>query len=54
MKKISFFAAVILFANIVNGQSIDDVKKYVLLNQVKPAKEAVDKYLAVEKKRGKA
>ena len=49
MKKVSFFAAVLLFVNFANGQSLDDIKKYVLLNQYKPAKEAVDKYLAVEK-----
>ena len=49
MKKFSFFTAVILFVNIANGQSLDDIKKYVLLNQAKPAKEMVDKYLAVEK-----
>ena len=53
MKKLSFFAAVILFVNIATGQSLDDVKKYVLLNQAKPAKEAVDKYLAVEKNAAK-
>lgn len=35
--------------NIAFAQSLDDVKKYVLLNQTKPAKEAVDKYLAVPK-----
>lgn len=49
MKKFSFFAAIILFVNIAFGQSIDDIKKYVILGQAKPAKEAVDKYLAVEK-----
>ena len=49
MKKFSFFAAVILFVNCANGQSLDDIKKYVLLNQPKPAKEMVDKYLAIEK-----
>ena len=54
MKKVYFFAAVVLLANVVNGQSLDDVRKYVLLNQVKPAKEAVDKYLAVEKNAAKA
>jgi hypothetical protein len=49
MKKLSFFAATILLVNVVFAQSLDDVKKYVLLRQTKPAKEAVDKYLAVEK-----
>ena len=49
MKKFSFFAAVILIANFASGQSLDDIKKYVILNQAKPAKEMVDKYLAVEK-----
>jgi len=49
MKKLSFFAAVTLFVNIAVGQSLDDIQKYVLLRQAKPAKEAVDKYLAVEK-----
>ena len=49
MKKLSFFAAVLMFINIAFAQSLDDIKKYVLLNQAKPAKEAVDKYLAVEK-----
>jgi len=49
MKKLSFFAAIMLFVNIAFAQSLDDVKKYVLLNQTKPAKEAVDKYLAVPK-----
>jgi hypothetical protein len=49
MKKISFFAAALLLINAVFAQSLDDIKKYVLLNQTKPAKEAVDKYLAVEK-----
>lgn len=54
MKKFSIFTAIILFVNIAFGQSLDDVKKYVLLRQVKPAKEAVDKYLAVEKNALKA
>lgn len=49
MKKLSFIAATMLFVNIAFAQSLDDVKKYVLLNQTKPAKEAVDKYLAVPK-----
>jgi hypothetical protein len=49
MKKLSFFAATILLFNVAFAQSLDDVKKYVLLRQTKPAKEAVDKYLAVEK-----
>ena len=49
MKKLSFFAATILLVNVAFAQSLDDVKKYVLLRQTKPAKEAVDKYLAVEK-----
>ncbi len=49
MKKLSFFAATMLFINIAVAQSLDDIKKYVLLNQTKPAKEAVDKYLAVPK-----
>ncbi len=53
MKKISLFATAIMFVNIVAAQSIDDIKKYVLLRQVKPAKEAVDKYLAVEKNAAK-
>lgn len=54
MKKFSIFTAIVLFTNIAFGQSLDDVKKYVLLRQVKPAKEAVDKYLAVEKNALKA
>ncbi|CAN5252087.1 hypothetical protein BH11BAC5_BH11BAC5_19970 [soil metagenome] len=49
MKKLSFFAVTILLVNVAFAQSLDDVKKYVLLRQTKPAKEAVDKYLAVEK-----
>lgn len=49
MKKFSFFAAALLLVNAAFAQSLDDVKKYVLLRQIKPAKEAVDKYLAVEK-----
>ena len=49
MKKLSFFAATILLVNVAFAQSLDDVKKYVLLRQTKPAKEAVDKYLAIEK-----
>lgn len=54
MKKFSIFTAIILFVNIAFGQSLDDIKKYVLLRQVKPAKEAVDKYLAIEKNALKA
>ena len=54
MKKISIFVAITIFVNIAFGQSLDDVKKYVLLRQVKPAKEAVDKYLAIEKNALKA
>ena len=54
MKKFSIFTAIVLFVNIAFGQSLDDIKKYVLLRQVKPAKEAVDKYLAVEKNALKA
>jgi hypothetical protein len=49
MKKLSFFAATILMVNVAFAQSLDEVKKYVLLRQTKPAKEAVDKYLAIEK-----
>jgi len=53
MKKISFFAIIMLFANITFGQKIDDIKTLVLLNKVKDAKDAVDKYLAVEKNAAK-
>ena len=53
MKKFSFFAATILVVNVAIGQSLDDVKKFVLLRQTKPAKEAVDKYLAVPKNASK-
>jgi tetratricopeptide (TPR) repeat protein len=49
MKKFSFFVAIMLVVNSSFGQSIEDIQKYVLLRQTKPAKEAVDKYLAVEK-----
>ena len=54
MKKFSIFTAIVLFVNIAFCQSLDDIKKYVLLRQVKPAKEAVDKYLAIEKNALKA
>lgn len=53
MKKFSFFAATILVVNVAIGQSLDEVKKFVLLRQTKPAKEAVDKYLAVPKNAAK-
>ena len=53
MKKFSFFAATVLVVNMAVGQSLDDVKKFVLLRQTKPAKEAVDKYLAVPKNAAK-
>lgn len=54
MKKFSIFTAIILFVKIAFAQNIDDIKKYVLLRQAKPAKEAVDKYLAIEKNAQKA
>ena len=53
MKKFSLFAATVLVVNMAVGQSLDDVKKFVLLRQTKPAKEAVDKYLAVPKNAAK-
>ena len=53
MKKFSFFAATVLVVNVAISQSLDDVKKFVLLRQTKPAKEAVDKYLAVPKNAAK-
>ena len=49
MKKFSFFIAIMLVINTAFGQSLEDIEKYVMLRQIKPAKEAVDKYLAVEK-----
>ena len=53
MKKFSFFAVTLLMVHAAFAQSLDEVKKYVLLRQTKPAKEAVDKYLAVEKNAAK-
>ena len=49
MRKFYVFIATTLLANMAFGQSIDDIQKYVMLRQFKPAKEAVDKFLAVEK-----
>ncbi len=49
MRKLYLFIAITLVANMAFCQSIDDIQKYVMLRQFKPAKEAVDKYLAVEK-----
>lgn len=49
MRKFYLFIATTLVANMAFGQSIDDIQKYVMLRQFKPAKEAIDKYLAVEK-----
>ena len=49
MKKFSFFIAIMLVITTAFGQSLEDIQKYVMLRQIKPAKEAVDKYLAIEK-----
>lgn len=54
MKKLSIFVATILFVNIAISQSLDDIKKFVLMRQAKPAKAAVDKFLAIEKNALKA
>ena len=49
MKKIYFFVVLAIAANIVVAQDLDEVKKLAIIGPVPKAKEAVDKYLAVEK-----
>jgi len=49
MKKFSLIMLLGIAVNFAVAQDIDDVKKYALLNQTAQAKEAVDKFLAVEK-----
>lgn len=45
MKKIAFFFTTLVLAVMVQAQSYDDIKNYLLLNQYKKAKEDVDKRL---------
>ncbi len=49
MKKFSLLALLAISVNIVAAQDIDEIKKYAILNQTEKAKDAVDKFLAVEK-----
>lgn len=53
MKKISVLAMIVFIANVALGQSLDDIKKLVLLNKNKEAKVEVDKFLAIEKNAAK-
>lgn len=54
MKKLLLLVTAFVFMNNVMSQDIDDVKKFAYLGQHAKAKEAVDKYLAVEKNAKKA
>jgi hypothetical protein len=54
MKKILFSILCLSLSMLGFSQSLDDVKDYVGKNQLEKAREAVDKYLAVEKNAKKA
>ena len=54
MKKYCFMAILLLAGIAVFGQSLEDINKYMLLNQNKKAKEMVDNFLAQPKNAGKA
>ena len=49
MKKISLLALLAIAVNIAVAQDIEDVKKFALLGQTAKAKEAIDKFMAIEK-----
>jgi hypothetical protein len=54
MKKVLSFLALAFMGNIVIGQSLDDVRKLMLLNKTVDAKVAIDKYFADPKNATKA
>ncbi len=54
MKKLYLFVVIAMFGNIVLAQDINDVKNLAVLGQNEKAKEAVDKFLLVEKNAKKA
>ncbi|MFZ4059167.1 MAG: hypothetical protein ACOYKE_13580 [Ferruginibacter sp.] len=54
MKKISFFALLILAAGTIAAQSMEDIEKLVILGQDQKAREMLDTHLAVEKNAKKA
>ena len=54
MKKLSFVALLVFAANFLMAQNLDEIQKYTLLGQNQKAKEAVDKYMAIEKNAKKA
>jgi hypothetical protein len=54
MKKYFLMATVLLAGVAAIGQSLEDINKYMLLNQNKKAKELVDKFLAESKNVNKA
>ncbi len=54
MKKLCLITALALAANFAISQDLDEVRKLAYLGQNAKAKEAVDKYLAVEKNAAKA
>jgi hypothetical protein len=54
MKKVLSFLALAFICNIVIGQSLDDVRKLMLLNKTADAKVSIDKYFADPKNAAKA
>ena len=54
MKKFSFVALLVFAANFLMAQDLSEIQKYSLLGQNQKAKEAVDKYMAIEKNAKKA
>lgn len=49
MKKITLLSLLVILISAVGAQNLDDVKKFALLGQTKSAREAIEKYLSVEK-----
>jgi len=49
MKKIFLLAVMAVFTSFAMAQELDDVRNLTILNQNAKAKEAIDKYLAIEK-----
>ena len=54
MKQLSFLAIFAIISGIAMAQDIDQVKTFAYIGQTAKAKEAVDKYLAIEKNTKKA